>query len=215
MGKTGARGRGDWAHTGGAWRQRLDPPLKELSTFLLTSSSQWPYTLLSHQPTPEAASPRWPGTWLAGGMWLTSPAPSSQPDAVPPNLGPPLPAQRDGCVSVSGANYSLFANILEKCFSWRLFLAGLRWWQWPLGSTPCVLDDILKQLHGPHDVLVLCGEGMRGRVGAVPTFDHLEQVLHRDPEFIPQGLCPWAMGVLVRHSLSLVPWPKCSPPGTG
>ena len=217
VGKSGQEGEVTGFAQEGPLRWRLDPPLKEVSTSLLTFGSQWPHILLSHQPAPEAASPLWPGTWLAGGVWLVSLDPAPNQMQSLPDLGPPLTAQRNGCVCVSGANCSLFANILEKCFLWRLLLAGLRWWQWPLGNTPCVLDDVLKQLHGPHDVLVLCGEGMRGRVGEVPTFGRLEQSLRRDPEFIPQGLLFVSLGygVLVRRSLSLAPWPTCNPSGIG
>lgn len=73
------------------------------------------------------------------------------------------------CACVSGANCSFFANILENSFfveaaphrtELLLGAAVAR----PMQDPSWVLDDILEQLHGAHDILVLHGEWMSGLV---------------------------------------------------
>ena len=128
VGKRGGRGGGGQVGSQGWILTRNDPVAGGLETPLFQLSTQRP------------------GGRVLGTVWPSCPGLSSQPDPAPFSpLSPHLPAQMKGCVCGGGgvfvcvcvANYSLCANILEKSFSWRLLLAGLRFlwgqkWRQPL-----------------------------------------------------------------------------------
>ena len=155
-------GAGKWAHRAGS-SSVDDPVAGGLKTPLFQLSTQRP------------------GGRVLGAVWLSCPGLSSQPDPAPFSpLSPHLPAQMKGvcvwwwgggvCVCVCSKLFTLCKYIRKK---FLMEVAPGRT-EVSLGAevvtaTPQplhlphaqVLDDILEQLHGTHDVLVLRGE--RGR----------------------------------------------------
>lgn len=107
-------------------------------------------------------------------MWLVFPGLSSQPDPAPlSSLSPHLPAQMKG---VCGRG--VFVYVWSKLFTLCKYIRKKFLMEVAPGRTEVslgaevatatqgsphlphaqVLDDVLKQLHGAHDVLVLRGE---------------------------------------------------------
>ena len=111
---------------------------------------------------------------MLGAVWLVFPGLSSQPDPAPlSSLSPHLPAQMKG---VCGRG--VFVYVWSKLFTLCKYIRKKFLMEVAPGRTEVslgaevatatqgsphlphaqVLDDVLEQLHGAHDVLVLRGE---------------------------------------------------------
>lgn len=137
---------------------------------------------------------------MLGAVWHVFPGLSSQPDPAPlSSLSPHLPAQMKGVCVEGGVCVCVWSKLFTLCkYIRKKFLMEVApgRTEVSLGAEVAtatqgsphlphaqVLDDVLEQLHGAHDVLVLRGE--RGpeawsALGGAHLQPHRAQSLIRD-----------------------------------
>lgn len=207
-----AERRGEWAPTGAAFALEPGPSLAGEATH----SGQWPEDMALSAAHPEA----WEG---AGGSCVALVTWTQVSARLSPSLTfvpPHLRAQRKDvrvlcvCVCVCSKLFTLCKYIRNKFLleaAPGIFGAEVVTATQGHPSPTSVLDDVLEQLHGTHDVLVLHRERTRGLVRSRLAGPKSNVTVSRfsSGTWNPPGTLPVSLGEggAVRHSLSPVPWP--------